>query len=98
MQAWHAFFDEDAYSRGFIVLQVGEDEGTREVFDTIPSEQVEAPDFERRLGQLMAAAKDEAARRNANAERAAISRGLDDGPKNGLIERSRSVDHTTSKG
>jgi hypothetical protein len=54
------------YSRGFIILQRGDDEGTREVFNTIPSEQVEDPGFERRLGQLMAAAKEEAALRNAN--------------------------------
>lgn len=77
MDVWHAIFDEDAYSRGFIFLQMGDDEGTREVFNTIPSEQVEAPSFEMRLGQLMAAAKDEAALRNANHERAVISRGVE---------------------
>ena len=73
MPVWHAFFEEDAYSRGFIILQRGDDEVTREVFDTIPSEQVEDPGFEQRLGQQMAAAKDEAAQRNANDERAAIA-------------------------
>ena len=52
--------------------------GTREVFDTIPSEQVEDPGFERRLSELMAAAKHEAARRNVNDERETISRGLDE--------------------
>jgi hypothetical protein len=81
MDAWHAIFDEDAHSRGFICLQRGDDGGTREVFDTIPSDQVEAAGFDRRLGQLMAAAKDEAARRNANDERAALSRSLDAGTK-----------------
>lgn len=79
MGAWHAIFEEDAYSRGFIFLQRGDDECTREVFDTIPSEQVEDPGFERQLGQLMVAAKDEAARRNANDERQAISRELGQG-------------------
>lgn len=74
MGAWHAIFEEDAYSRGFIFLQKGGDEGTREVFDTIPSEQVEDLGFERRLGQLMAEAKDEAARRNSEAERDELHR------------------------
>lgn len=73
MGRWHVLFEEDAYSRGFIFLQLGAEEGTREVFDTIPSEQVEDPGFERRLGQLMAAAKEEAARRNALAEQAELS-------------------------
>lgn len=77
MDTWHAIFDEDAYSRGFIFLQKGNDEANRELFDTIPSEQVEDPSFERQLGQLMVAAKDEAARRNANDERAAIARSFD---------------------
>jgi hypothetical protein len=76
MSVWHAQFEEDAYSRGFIVLQKGDDMDTREVFDSIPREQVEDPGFERLLGQLMAAAKHEAARRNVNDERAAISLGL----------------------
>lgn len=80
MGNWHALFEEDAYSRGFIFLQKGEDEGSREMFDTIPSEQVEDAGFERRLSQLMIAAKDEAARRNAYDERAAISRGIDEVP------------------
>ena len=53
MAAWHVLFEEDAYSRGFIFIQFGDDESTREVFDTIPSEQVNDPGFERRLGQLM---------------------------------------------
>lgn len=57
----------------------GDDEGTRELFDTIPSEKVEAPGFERQLGQRMVEAKDEAARRNANDERQAISRELGQG-------------------
>jgi hypothetical protein len=79
MEEWHAFFDEDAFSRGFIVLQKGEDEGTREVFDTLPSDQVEESGFERRLSQLLAVAKDEAARRSANETRRAISLDLDAG-------------------
>ena len=49
MQAWHAPFEEAACSRDFICLQKGYDEGTREVFDTIPSEQVEDPGFEWQL-------------------------------------------------
>jgi hypothetical protein len=73
MDTWHAIFDEDTYNRGFIVLQKGDDHDTREVFDTIPSEEVESPGFEQRLSKQMAAAKDEAARRNANDERRAIS-------------------------
>jgi hypothetical protein len=77
MDAWHALFEEDAYSRGSIYLQKGDDQDSRELFDIIPSEQVEDPSFERHLGQLMVAAKDEAARRSANDERAAISRSFD---------------------
>jgi hypothetical protein len=73
MGVWHAIFEEDAYGRGFIVLQKGDDESTREVFDTIPSEQVEDPAFERQLGLRMVAAKHEAALRNANDESQAIS-------------------------
>jgi hypothetical protein len=76
MATWHALFEEDAYSRGFIFLQNGDDEGTREVFDTIPSEQVEDPGFERQLGQLMTVAKDEIARRNAYEDRREISAAL----------------------
>ena len=99
MATWHALFEEDADSRGFIFLQNGDDEGTREVFDTIPSEQVEDPGFERQLGQLMAVAKDEVARRNASDEHLAISRNLSQGKrKNDLIDRSRSVDRTMGKG
>lgn len=79
MGEWQVFFEEDAYSRGFISLQRGNDEGTREVFDTIPSEQVNDLGFERRLGQLMVVAKDEVARRNANDEHLAISRNLSQG-------------------
>ncbi len=75
MEAWHAIFEEDGYSRGFIVLQKGNDEGIRELFDTVPSEQVEDPGFQRRLDQMMAAAKLEAEQRNADDERAADIRG-----------------------
>lgn len=57
MVAWHALFEEDSYSRGFIFLKRGDDEGTRELFDTIPREQVEDPSFGKQLGQLMAPAK-----------------------------------------
>lgn len=76
MSTWHAVFEEDPYSRGFIFLQKWGDEGTRELFGTVPSEQVEDPAFERQLDGLMTPAKEEAARRNANDERQAISDGL----------------------
>lgn len=77
MQAWCAVFEEDPYSRGFIYLQRGGDEATRELFDFIPSELIEDTSFQQRLGQLMAVAKDEAAWRNANDERAAIEANWD---------------------
>ena len=70
---WHAVFEEDFASRGYIFLQKGQDESSRELFDTLAAELVEAPGFERRLTEQLAAAKDEAARRNAEDEQAAIA-------------------------
>ena len=76
MTSWHAFFDEDAYSRGFIFLQKGDDESTAELFDTVSSEQVEASGFDAQLVRMMSVANNEAARRNAYEDRREISAAL----------------------
>ena len=74
MEPWQAIFEEDAFGRLFTFLQRGEDLGTREPFEFKLSDEIEDPDFERPIDQLMVNAQHEAARRNANEERAAIAR------------------------
>jgi hypothetical protein len=76
ISTWQAVFEEDPYSRGYIYLQRGDDEDTRELFEFLPSELVEAPDLSRLLEEMMAPAREEAARRNVNDERETISRSI----------------------
>ncbi len=66
MELWQAIVEEDAYGRVFIFLQLGDNLGTRELFDAKLSEEVEDLGFEREIGQLAFAAKIEADRRNAS--------------------------------
>lgn len=70
---WHAFYDEYPSGAVDILVQRGDDEGTRELLSSIPAELDEDPDFNPDFNKLLAAAHVEAAKRNANDERAAIA-------------------------
>ena len=82
MTGWHAFYEEYGSGAVDIYLQKGTDEGTRELHATIPAEPDDDPAFNQDFDKLMAAAHEQAAWLNARDEAAAISRGLDEVPKN----------------
>lgn len=63
---------EDPYSRVFVCIQKGDDESSNEVHASMDEEEQQEPGADARLARYLADAKWEAARRNADDERAQI--------------------------
>lgn len=72
MSQWHAFIDEDPYSRVYVFIQKGDDEGSIEEHSSMDEDEQQEPGADARLTAYLVEAKWEAARRNADDERRQI--------------------------
>lgn len=72
---WHAFIAEDPYSRVYVFIQKGDDEGSSEEQACMDEEEQQEPGADARLAAFLADAKWEAEKRNADDERRQIDPG-----------------------